>query len=145
MIMGFLPATDPRVQTTVERVVEELSLNGLIYRFDPMNSPVEQPLAMGEFEGAFLPCSFWLATTYALQGRLSEADDLLRRLEALSGELELFAEEADPRNDEMLGNYPLLFSQVEYIRAVLTLSNAKAGPISVHTQAGIREHRSAPK
>lgn len=144
-VMGFLPATDPRVRSTVERIVQELSLNGLIYRFDPMSTPVEQPSAMGEFEGAFLPCSFWLATTYALQGRLSEADDLLRRVEALAGELELFAEEADPRTDEMLGNYPLLFSQVEYIRAVLTLSKAKAGPTNVRTQAGVREHRSAPK
>lgn len=144
-VMGFLPATDQRVQSTVERVVEELSLNGLVYRFDPMTSPVEQPAVMGEFEGAFLPCSFWLATTFALQGRLSEADELLRRLESLSGELQLFAEEADPRNDEMLGNYPVLFSQVEYIRAVLTLSKANAGPTNVRTQAGIREHRSAPK
>lgn len=144
-VMGFLPANDPRVQSTVELVVANLSLSGLVYRFDPINTPVEQPAAMGEFEGAFLPCSFWLATTYALQGRLSEADDVLRRVEKLSGELELFAEEADPRNDEMLGNYPLLFSQVEYIRAVLTLSKAKAGPTSVRTQANARSHRSAPK
>lgn len=144
-VMGFLPAVDTRVRSTVERIEHELSLNGLVYRFDPMNSPIEQPAAMGQFEGAFLPCSFWLATTYALQGRVSDADEVLRRTEGLAGELELFAEEADPRNDEMLGNYPLLFSQVEYIRSVLTLSDAKAGPTSVRTQASLRAHRSAPK
>lgn len=143
-VMGFLPADHPRVHATVDRVVEELSINGLIYRFDPMTAPVEKPAAMGEFEGAFLPCTFWLATTYALQGRQSEADELLRRVESLSGDLELFAEEADPRDDEMLGNYPLLFSQVEYIRAVLTLSKAKAGPTNVRTQAGMNGHQSAP-
>jgi GH15 family glucan-1,4-alpha-glucosidase len=66
-------------------------------------------------------------------------------VEALSGDLELFAEEADPRDDEMLGNYPLLFSQVEYIRAVLTLSKAKAGPTSVRIQAGMNGHQSAPE
>ena len=79
---------------------------------------------MGEFEGAFLPCTFWLATTYAMQGRAQDADDLLSRADQIAGELGLFAEEVDARDGHFLGNTPLLFSHMEYVRAIVTLAQA---------------------
>lgn len=120
-VMGFLPADHPRVLATVERVVAELTIDGFVYRFIP--SAGELPL--GAFEGAFLPCTFWLATTYAKQGRVDEADAILRRVEEIAGELALFAEEVDARQRTFLGNYPLVFSHVEYIQAVVELAKAK--------------------
>lgn len=125
-VMEFLPATHPRVRQTVERIYQGLSIDGMIYRFDPEQTPVEEPvLPMGEFEGAFLPCTFWLATTYALAGEPDRAEAILRRCEQVAGSLGAFAEELDPRTDTFLGNTPLLFSQVEYIRAVSELAKAK--------------------
>lgn len=126
-VMGFLPPDHDRVRNTVDRIVEVLSIDGLVYRFEPLESPVEHATPLGEFEGSFLPCTFWLATAYAMAGRTLEADNILTRAESLTESVGLFAEEADARNNQLLGNYPLLFSQVEYVRAALALDQARAG------------------
>jgi len=120
-VMGFLPADHPRVVATVKRIVADLTVDGLVHRYVPAQD--EPPL--GEFEGAFLPCVFWLVTTYAKQGRTAEAEALLDQIEALAGELGLFAEQVDARQNTFLGNYPLIFSHVEYIQAVIELAKAK--------------------
>jgi GH15 family glucan-1,4-alpha-glucosidase len=143
-VMGFLPADHPRERATIERATieratieratieratEELTIDGLVYRFEPDVAPIENPdhLPMGEFEGAFLPCTFWLATTHALAGHLDAAEATLRRAECLTNACGLFAEEADPRTGQLLSNYPLLFSQVEYLRAAHTVECARQG------------------
>lgn len=126
-VMGFLPADHPRVTGTVERIVAELTIDGFVYRFDPRHAPSGGDQPLGEFEGAFLPSTFWLATTYAKAGQPDLAEEVIKRAESVAGELGLFAEEVDPRTRTFLGNMPLLFSQVEYVRAVL--ETAKARPL----------------
>jgi GH15 family glucan-1,4-alpha-glucosidase len=81
-------------------------------------------IEMGEYEGAFLPCTFWLARAYAQQNRVSEAETILARAEERAGPLRLFAEGVDPRSGAYLGNTPLLFSHVEFVRAALELGRA---------------------
>jgi GH15 family glucan-1,4-alpha-glucosidase len=76
---------------------------------------------MAEFEGAFLPCCFWLAAVYALMKRDHDAEAMLRRVEQLIGDTGLFSEEADSRSGELLGNIPMIFSHAEYARAILQL------------------------
>lgn len=131
-LMGFLPPDDPRVLSTLDRIEEILGVEGFVYRFRPDESEgeVAQPL-----EGAFLPCSFWLATARAMAGQIDRAERLLERPETLSGELGLFAEEVDPRTGQFLGNYPLLFSHVEHIRAIVALQKARslAGAMEART------------
>ena len=126
-MMGFLPADDPRMRSTIERIEERLTVDGLVYRFDPqeLTEPAIQPL--GEAEGAFLPCTFWLAGALAILGEDDRAEAILQRVEATSGELGLFAEEMDPKTGAFLGNTPLLFSHAEYLKAVLAI--AKSRPI----------------
>lgn len=126
-VMGFLPADHPRVVSTVRRIEEALMIDGFVYRFQPGKTPGYEDVPVGEFEGAFLPCTFWLATTYALQRRAQDADDILTRSEQIAGDLGLFAEEVDPRTGGFLGNTPLLFSQMEYVRAIVTLAKACDG------------------
>ncbi len=126
-IMGFLPPDHPRVLATVDRIAEGLTIDGFVHRFVPAASPDKrdrpvQDLPVGEFEGAFLPCAFWLATVYARLGRTEPAEAILARAEAAAGELGLFAEEIDARSGTFLGNTPLLFAQIEYVRAALALS-----------------------
>jgi alpha,alpha-trehalase len=121
-LMGFLPPDHPRVVATVERIEQNLMLDGLIYRFRPQESGNDLP--MGRFEGAFLPCCFWLAAVYALMGRRGDAEAMLKRVEALAGGSGLFSEEADGGSGMLLGNIPMIFSHAEYARAWLHLAGA---------------------
>ena len=50
---------------------------------------------------------------------------ILDRAEQTAGELGLFAEEIDPRSGAFLGNYPLVLSQVKYLRTILTLAEGR--------------------
>lgn len=124
-VMDFLPADHPRVLATIERIEERLTIDHFVHRFDARTMPGMSDLAVGEFEGAFLPCTFWLATSYAKAGQPDKAEGILAQAEAVAGELGLFAEEVDARNKTFLGNTPLLFAQVEYVRAVLELAKAR--------------------
>ena len=124
-VMGFLPGDHPRVVATTDRIVETLAIDGLVHRFLPSETPGHPNLPLGEFEGAFLPCTFWLATAYARDGRVNAAEKVLQKVEESVGELGLLAEEIDARNGAFLGNMPLLFSQVEYVRAVMEVAKAR--------------------
>ena len=74
------------------------------------------------------------------QGRPDEAEAILTHAEAVAGELGLFAEEVDARTGRFLGNTPLLFAQVEYVRAIL--ETAKARPLDrARLMVGILEQR----
>ena len=123
-IVGFLPPKDPRVLATIDRIARHLTIDGFVYRFDPDEVPIADREPLGQYEGAFLPCTFWMATACALAGRTREAVDVLNRTEALAGPLGLFAEGVDARSGTFTGNTPLLFSHVEYIRAVHALKQA---------------------
>ena len=124
-IMGFLPAKDARVLATVERLEQLLTIDGFVYRFAPQQTPGIGKLPLGEMEGAFLPCTFWMATVHAQTGFRKTAETILDQVENIAGKLRLFAEAVDPRTRGFLGNSPLLFSHVEYIRAVLALNRGK--------------------
>jgi GH15 family glucan-1,4-alpha-glucosidase len=126
-LMGLLPADDPRVVATVDRLLERLSFEGFLYRFDPEKSPgmPEPKLPLGEFEAAFLPCTFWMAAVLAMLGRRDEAEAILHRAQQCAGGSGLFAEAVDPRTDTMRGNTPLLFSHAEYVRAIFALEGRK--------------------
>lgn len=88
---------------------------------------------LGEYEGAFLPCTFWLATAWAKAGYPDKVQRLLERAEPVAGEQGWFAEAIDPRTMTFLGNFPLLFSQIEYVRAVV--ETAKAKPLQLAAMA----------
>jgi GH15 family glucan-1,4-alpha-glucosidase len=126
-VTGFLPSDHPRVVSTVKRIEESLVIDGFVYRFQPGETPGYEDVPLGEFEGAFLPCTFWLATTYAMMGRLDDAEAILAQAESIAGDLGLFAEEVDARTRHFLGNTPLLFSQMEYVRAIVALARARKG------------------
>jgi GH15 family glucan-1,4-alpha-glucosidase len=118
-ITGFLPATDPRVRSTVERIRERLTANGLVYRY--LN---EDGLPGGE--ATFAMCSFWLADNLALQGRVDEARELFERVAAYASDTGLLAEEIDPTSGELLGNYPQGFTHLALIRSALHISKAES-------------------
>lgn len=105
--LGFLPADDPRMRATVEKIEQELCVDGFVYRYKTE-----------EFrEGAFLPCSLWLANNYMLSGRCEEARALFEKVLNVCNDVGLLAEEYDPQSQRLLGNFPQSFAHLELINS----------------------------
>jgi len=122
-LVGFLPATDPRVLGTVRAIESSLLRDGFVDRY--ATHPAVDGLPPGE--GAFLACSFWLADNYALQGRTAEATEMFERLSGLANDVGLLSEEYDPVARRLLGNFPQAFTHVSLINTALNLT-APRGP-----------------
>jgi len=124
-LVGFLPITDERVQSTVELIEKELLVDGYVLRYDPDDSAPVDGLPPGE--GAFLPCTFWLVNCLYLLGREKEARELFQRLLDIRTSLGLLSEEYDPSQHRLVGNFPQAFSHVSLINTARYLSS-KPGP-----------------
>jgi GH15 family glucan-1,4-alpha-glucosidase len=116
--VGFLPADDPRVIGTIAAIERRLMVDGLVMRY----STASNVDALPPGEGAFLPCSFWLADSYLLTGRRREAEALFERLLKLGNDLSLFSEEYDPRAKRMLGNFPQALTHMALVNTARLLS-----------------------
>ena len=75
-LVGFLPASDPRVAGTVKAIETHLVENGFVARYT--QDPKVDGMPHGE--GMFLACSFWLADNYYLQNRREDAVRMFDRL-----------------------------------------------------------------
>ena len=76
-------------------------------------------------EGAFLPCSFWLADALAMQGKLDESRELFERLLDLRNDVGLLAEEYDPVAQRQLGNFPQAFTHLALVNTATVLSRGR--------------------
>ena len=130
-LVGFLPPTDPRILGTVRAIERELVRDGLVLRY--RTEKADDGLPPGE--GAFLACSFWLADNYVLLGREAEARALFERLLTLRNDVGLLAEEYDPVDRRLLGNFPQAFSHVGLVDTALNLTPQHATP-AVERQEG---------
>ncbi len=118
-LVGFLPATDPRMRGTVAAIERELMHGGLVLRYQ--TGETKDGLPPGE--GVFLACSFWLADNLVLQGRYDDALALFTRLLALANDVGLLAEEYDPDTQRLVGNFPQAFSHLALINTALNLQD----------------------
>src|ERR1700723_345869 len=116
--VGFLPADDPRVLGTIAAIERDLMADGLVLRYSTATKVDGLPAG----EGTFLPCSFWLADCYILTGRREEGQALFERLLALGNDVGLFAEEYDPRDKRMLGNFPQALTHMALVNTARLLS-----------------------
>jgi GH15 family glucan-1,4-alpha-glucosidase len=116
-LVGFLPASDPRVVGTVAAIERRLVRDGLVQRYDTESGADGLPPG----EGSFLACTFWLADSYVLQGRYEEARALFERLLALCNDVGLLAEEYDTSLKRQLGNFPQAFSHLALINTARNL------------------------
>ena len=121
-LVGFLPPEDPRVVATVEAVQRELMVNGFVLRYQNTSGVDGLPGT----EGAFLPCTFWLADCLTLLGRLDEAEAIFTRLAGLTNDIGLISEEYDTANRRLVGNFPQAFSHVGLINTARGLAAARA-------------------
>lgn len=123
-LLGFLPADDTRVRATVATIERELAVNGFVARYSEAEQDVD---GLPGREGAFLPCSFWLADNLAMQGRSQEAHALFERLLGICNDVGLLSEEYDVVAKRQLGNFPQAFTHVMLVNSARNLSGA-GGP-----------------
>jgi GH15 family glucan-1,4-alpha-glucosidase len=121
-LVGFLPPTDPRVQSTIRVIQERLTAHGLVYRYLG-----DDGLPGGE--ATFGLCTFWLVDNLALSGRTAEARELFERVLSYANDVGLLAEEIHPSSRELLGNFPQGFTHLALIRSALHIAKSEAtGP-----------------
>ena len=121
-IVGFLPADEPRMLSTIEAIETRLTdAHGLVYRYRTERGV--DGLTGGE--GTFLVCTFWLAQAMALSGQLDRAQAVFQRAVAFVNDVGLLAEGVHPETGEMLGNFPQAFSHIGLVNAAWAISEAE--------------------
>jgi alpha,alpha-trehalase len=126
-LVGFIPPDDPRMRSTVDRIIEKLTdEHGFVYRYHS-----EDGLSGGE--GTFTICTFWLVDNLAMQGRVDEARSLFERLLKYAGRLGLFSEEIEGDSGTALGNYPQAFTHIALINSANNLRKAEIRMAEHHT------------
>jgi len=119
--VGFLPSDDARVVGTVDAIQRELMSDGFLLRYTQSAANNVDGLPPGE--GAFLACSFWLVDAFVMVGRVAAARELFERLLALANDVGLLAEEYEPGERRLVGNFPQAFSHVGLINSAFNLSH----------------------
>lgn len=115
-IMGLVAADDERMLATIHAIDRELGVDGLVRRWSGTSAD----------EGAFVICSFWLANCLAAAGQLARAREVFERVVGHANDVGLLAEEIDPRDGSLLGNFPQAFSHVGLITAAWSIDQATA-------------------
>jgi GH15 family glucan-1,4-alpha-glucosidase len=112
---GFIQPEDPRFISTVERTLEELCVDGLMYRYRNQDD-------FGEPQSAFTVCSFWLVKALASINRRGEARRLFEALLQAANGHGLYGEDLDFKTRRHLGNFPQAYSHLALIDCALELS-----------------------
>jgi len=112
-IRGALPSEDPRSRATRAAVVEELVDDDYIYRY------AHEGRSLGEAEGAFLVCNFWMALACFRAGELCEGIRWFERARSSCGSPGLFSEEYDVAEHQLRGNLPQAFVHALLIEAAV--------------------------
>jgi GH15 family glucan-1,4-alpha-glucosidase len=123
-LVGFLPATDERMRSTIEAIARELTQDGLVLRY--LNDEGLNADGLTGEEGTFTICSFWLVSALAQAGELERAEALFDQLAGYANDLGLLAEEIDVHSGEQLGNFPQAFSHIGLITAAWEIDQARA-------------------
>jgi GH15 family glucan-1,4-alpha-glucosidase len=116
---GFVAWDDQRMIRTADAIAEDLGEDGLLYRYRGDDG-------LEGSESTFLPCTFWLVTCLARQGRHERARAVFERALAAASPLGLFSEQYDPHSGELVGNFPQALTHLSHIEAALALAEASA-------------------
>jgi alpha,alpha-trehalase len=102
-IRGAVSSEDPRSVATREAVLDELCQDDYIYRYADAGEP------LGENEGAFLICNFWMSLAYLGCGATTKGAQYFERTRASCSSSGLFSEEYDVAQRQLRGNLPQSF------------------------------------
>jgi len=123
-LVFFLSPTDPRMQSTIERIMSRLVSDALVFRYIPEEAA---PDGLPGQEGTFTLCSFWLVEALTRAGRLEEARLIFEKILSYANHLGLYAEELSVTG-EHLGNFPQAFAHIGLISAAFNLDRALSSP-----------------
>jgi GH15 family glucan-1,4-alpha-glucosidase len=137
-LVGFLPASDPRVRGTVEAIERGLTRDGFVARY----ATVESVDGLPRGEGMFLACTFWLVDNLKLLGRIDDARRLFERLLDLRNDVGLLSEEYDPATKRLVGNFPQAFSHISLVNSAFNLTRHE-GPARIREQTRDRSAEEA--
>jgi GH15 family glucan-1,4-alpha-glucosidase len=115
---GFIKARDPRYVQTVLKIREQLSQDGLTYRYRNADD-------FGRPTTAFTVSTFWMIKSLYLIGRRREAIDMFEKVLGYANHLGLFSEGIDFQTKRLLGNFPQGYSHLALIDTAITLSGRK--------------------
>lgn len=115
---GAIPLDDPRHLATIAAVEKDLCIDGYVYRFKPDGR------RLGEAEGAFLLCGFWLALAKQQQGDTVAAARLLERNRAAVGPPGILSEEFDVGERQLRGNLPQGFVHATLLETAFAQSES---------------------
>ncbi|MEV0211821.1 glycoside hydrolase family 15 protein [Micromonospora sp. NPDC050695] len=113
-VARFLPASDPRMRSTIAMVERELGTDdGLVRRWatDP---------------AGFLLCSFWLVECLVMAGEQRRAEELFERVAGCSNDVGVFSEQIDLTTGAQLGNTPQALSHIGLINAAWRLTEPQS-------------------
>jgi hypothetical protein len=115
-LRGAVPLDDPRSRVTARAVARELSDDHFVYRFRHDNR------SLGDAEGAFLLCGFFMAITAHRQGDAIAAVRWFERNRTACGPPGLFAEEYDIAQRQLRGNLPQAFVHALMLESAAVLA-----------------------
>jgi GH15 family glucan-1,4-alpha-glucosidase len=124
-LVHFISPTDPRMLSTLDRTMETLVSDSLVYRYQLHGENfTDDGLAGGE--GTFSMCTFWLVEALSRAGRLDEARFIFEKMMTYANHLGLYSEEISPTG-QALGNFPQAFTHLGLVSAAINLNDRLDG------------------
>ena len=120
-LRGAAGPDDPRVQATIQAVMDELGEDGFVYRFRQDARPLDQA------EGAFLLSGLWMALAAHALGDETGAGRWFERNRAACGPAGIYAEEYDVHQRQLRGNLPQAFVHAAVLESAVRLSGPAGG------------------
>ncbi|HKD10882.1 MAG TPA: glycoside hydrolase family 15 protein [Thermoanaerobaculia bacterium] len=118
-LVKFISPSDPRMLGTLDAIAARLESDHLVRRYDPRVAPD----GIGEEEGTFSACTFWLAEALARSGSLVQARLIFEKMLGYANHLGLYSEEIG-LTGELLGNFPQAFTHLGLISAAVNIDRA---------------------
>jgi len=136
LLVGFLPADDPRIIATVAAIEQDLLVDGFVLRYRTDVAP-DDALLTGDGssvdglppgEGAFFLTTFWFVDNLVLLGRIDDARERFEALLSLRNDVGLLSEEWDVTDRRMVGNFPQAFSHIGLLNSASNIARGLEGP-----------------
>jgi GH15 family glucan-1,4-alpha-glucosidase len=113
-LVKFIGPNDPRWQSTLRVINEQLVEDSLVYRYHVLRGAADDGLPGRE--GTFSMCSFWNVECLARGGDVKQARFYFEKTLGYANHLGLFSEQIGP-SGELLGNFPQAFTHLGLISA----------------------------
>jgi GH15 family glucan-1,4-alpha-glucosidase len=118
-IVKFIAPRDPRMLSTIDRTMEKLVSDNLVYRYE-LDGKLATKDGLTGHEGTFSMCTFWLVDALARAERLDEARFIFEKMLSYANHLGLYSEQISATGSA-LGNFPQAFTHLGLISAALHL------------------------